>query len=108
MLHCLIIIIIYHKSVTIELLLLTLCASSKESTLMESPIFSSGEYLVEEDTDNAAETEDGGLDDGGQVDAKPDDDGLDDGGPVDAGLYVLFDELPSYSGLCSTSLALVM
>ena len=54
--------------------------SFKESTLIESPIFSSGEYLGEEDADNAAETEDGGLYDVGPVDAKTDDAGTDDDG----------------------------
>ena len=106
MLHCLIIIIIYHNSVTIELLLLKLCVSSKESTLIESPIFSSGEYLGE--ADNAVETEDGELDDVGPVDTKPDEAGPDDAEPDDAGLYFLLDEVSSYSGLCLTSLALVM
>ena len=72
-----------YNSVTIQLLVLTLCVSSKESTLIESPIFSSVEYL-------------------------DDDDALDVAVRDDAGLYVLLDEVPSYSGLCLTSLALVM
>ena len=57
--------------------------TSKESTLIESPIFSSVEYL-------------------------DDDDALDVAVLDDAGLYVLLDEVPSHSGLCLTSLALVM
>ena len=74
-----------YNSVTIQLLVLTLCVSSKESTLIESPIFSSVENLEEED-----------------------DDALDVAVLDDAGLYVLLDEVPSYSELCLTSLALVM